>query len=156
LRAATVVAMGAPPRACGRLPAVAGHRQIEHTADVAFELWGASLGALLGEAARAVVALLTDGRTPDGDDRRDVELAAFDDADRLVRWLNEVLYLALVEGFLVNDATLEITPGGLRGQVRGRADARDAIVTEVKSATYHDLVVRNEGDRWFARVVMDV
>ena len=60
------------------------------------------------------------------------------------------------EGFLVNDATLEITPDGLRGQVRGRSNARDAIVTEVKSATYHDLVVRNDGGRWFARVVMDV
>jgi SHS2 domain-containing protein len=40
--------------------------------------------------------------------------------------------------------------------VRGCADARDAVVTEIKSATYHDLVVRNDGDRYFARVVMDV
>ena len=141
---------------CRLLPTMAGHRQIEHTADVAFELWGASFAELLAEAARAVVAVLTDGRTLAGDARRDVELAAFDDADRLVRWLNEVLYFAIVEGFLVVDATLEPTPDGLRGQVRGRSDARDAVVTEIKSATYHDLVVRNEGERWFARVVMDV
>jgi SHS2 domain-containing protein len=135
---------------------VGGHRQIEHTADLAFELWGADLVDVLREGARAVVDVLTDGKPSRGDDRRDVELAAIDDEDRLVRWLNEVLYLATVDGFLVGDADLEITADGLRGVVRGRADARDAIVTEVKSATYHDLVVRSEGDRWFARVVMDV
>ena len=135
---------------------MAGHRQIEHTADLAFELWADDFGGLLAEAARAVVAVLTDGRAPAGTDVREVELAAFDDGDRLVRWLNEVLYLAIVQGFLVNDATLAITPDGLRGQARGCSGARDAVVTEVKSATYHDLVVRNDGGRWTARVVMDV
>ncbi len=136
--------------------AVGGHRQIEHTADLAFELWGTSLGDLLREGARATVEVLVDGVLPDGDDRREVQLAAIDDEDRLVRWLNEVLYLAIVEGFLATDADLRITDTGLAGEARGHADARDRVVTEVKSATYHDLVVREEGDRWVARVVMDV
>lgn len=135
---------------------MSGHRQIEHTADLAFEIWAADFGELLSEAARAVVAVITDGHPPMGADRRDVEISAIDDEDRLVRWLNEVLYLALVDGFLVVDAALERTQAGLRGRVLGKADARDAIVTEVKSATYHDLVVRRDGDGWVARVVMDV
>lgn len=136
--------------------AVGGHRQIEHTADLAFELWGASFPDLLLEGARAVVEVLIDGELASGISRREIELAAIDDEDRMVRWLNEVLYLALVEGFLVTDAELRITAAGIEGDARGQADARDRIVTEVKSATYHDLVVREEGDRWVARVVMDV
>ena len=135
---------------------VGGHRQIEHTADLAFELWGASFSDLLVEGARAVTEVLTDTELAGGSDRREVELAALDDEDRLVRWLNEVLYLAIVEGFLVTDAQLRITTTGVGGDVQGHADARDRVVTEVKSATYHDLVVREEGDRWVARVVMDV
>lgn len=133
-----------------------GHRQIEHTADLAFEIWGADFGGLLSEAARAVIAVITDEHPPGGHDRREVELEALDDEDCLVRWLNEVLYLALVDGFLVHEAVLERTPTGLRGHVLGTADARAAIVTEVKSATYHDLVVRREGEGWISRVVMDV
>lgn len=133
-----------------------GHRQIEHTADLAFEIWAADFDELMGEAARAVVAVLTDAQPIAGVDRRDIELAAIDDEDRLVRWLNEVLYLALVDGFLVHDTVLDRTPTGLRGHVLGKADARAEIVTEVKSATYHDLVVRRDGDGWVARVVMDV
>jgi SHS2 domain-containing protein len=135
---------------------VGGHKQIEHTADVAFELWGASFSELLVEGARAVIEVLVDGELESGSDRRAVELAAIDDEDRLVRWLNEVLYFAIVEGFLVTDAQLRITATGVGGDVQGHADARDRVVTEVKSATYHDLVVREEGDRWVARVVMDV
>lgn len=135
---------------------VGGHRQVEHTADLAFELWGTSFADLLREGARAVVEVLTDAPPSAGADRRAVELAALDDEDRLVRWLNEVLYLAIVEGFLVTDADLHVTDAGLAGEVRGHADARDRIVTEVKSATYHDLVVREDGGRWVATVVMDV
>jgi SHS2 domain-containing protein len=135
---------------------VTGHRQIEHTADLAFEIWGADFGGLLSEAARAVIAVITDGNPPAGVDRRDIELDALDDEDRLVRWLNEVLYLALVDGFLVHEAALERSPTGLRGHALGKAGAGAAIVTEVKSATYHDLVVRRDGDGWIARVVMDV
>jgi SHS2 domain-containing protein len=135
---------------------VGGHRQIEHTADLAFELWGADLGELLHEGARAVVEVLTGDRPPTGEDRREIALAAVDDEDRLVRWLNEVLWLALAEGFVVTRAELRATPEGLRGQAIGSADARDSIVTEVKSATYHDLAIVREPDRLVARVVMDV
>jgi len=135
---------------------VGGHRQIEHTADLAFEIWGADLGELLQEGARAVVDVLTGERPPTGADSRDVVIDAIDDEDRLVRWLNEVIWLALGEGFVVDRAELETTPEGLRGRVFGRAGARDCIVTEVKSATYHDLSIARDGDRLVATVVMDV
>lgn len=132
-----------------------GYRQIEHTADLAFELWGADLGELLQEGARAVVDVLTDGRVPTGTDRRELEIAAFDDEDRIVRWLNEVIYLALVDGFVVTRADLECTDDGLRAVVHG-AVARDHIVTEIKSATYHDLRIGHDGDRMVATIVLDV
>jgi hypothetical protein len=38
-----------------------GHRQVEHTADVALELWGPDHAALLEQGALAVVELLTGG-----------------------------------------------------------------------------------------------
>ncbi len=134
----------------------AGARQIEHTADVALEIWGPSEAAMLEAGALAVVGLLTDGAEILGDEVRAVELEAIDAEDRLVRWLSEVLYWASVEGFIVTRAELRCGPGGVSGQAWGRESAAALLRTEIKAATYHDLEVVNESGRVLARVVLDV
>jgi SHS2 domain-containing protein len=134
----------------------AGHRAIEHTADLAFEAWGDSEARMLVEAARAVVGALTGGATIDPRASRPVALEAIDAEDRLVRWLNEVIWLATGEGFLVADATFELRGAGLHGETRGETDAHDRLVTEIKAATYHGLAITREPGRVTARFVLDV
>jgi SHS2 domain-containing protein len=133
-----------------------GHRPLDHTADLAIELWAPDEPALLVEGARALVELLTDGATVDGTTARVVALEALDAEDRLVRWLAEVLYLATTEGFLVCDAALELSGSRLRGTVRGQADAAERLVTEIKAVTYHDLRLERGPAGFRARVVFDV
>jgi SHS2 domain-containing protein len=145
--------MNRPP---SRPPAECGHRQVEHTADLAFELWGPDEASVLRQGARAVVETLTEQAAIPRADTRHVELEAFDAADRLVRWLNEVLYLATVEGFVVSDAELVLHDEGLQAELVGLADAAHLLQTEIKSATYHDLVLEHREGKVFARVVLDV
>ncbi len=133
-----------------------GHRSLEHTADLAVELWAPDEPTLLVEGARALVELLTEGAAIHATAQRAVELVALDAEDRLVRWLGEVLYLAAVEGFLVHDAVLELPDGGLRGTVRGQAHAADRLRTEIKAVTYHDLRLERGPTGVRARVVFDV
>jgi SHS2 domain-containing protein len=143
-----------------------GFQETEHTADVALDLWAEDEVALLEEAARAVVALLTEGAPLPADarvERREVSFASLDPPDRLVRWMNEVLFWALTEGLLVVDAELSLDEAG-RGQVFGAqlvarvrgVIAPEAVRVELKSATYHELElsVSEAGAR--AHVVLDV
>jgi SHS2 domain-containing protein len=144
-----------------RLPAMpsprqAGHRQIDHTADLALEIWGPDEVAVLREAARAVVGIVTEQGAVGTGERRDVELEALDGADRLVRWINEILYLATVEEFVTADASVSLHEGGLRATLVGEAKGRHLLRTEIKSATYHDLLLEQREGGIFARVVMDV
>lgn len=138
-----------------------GHRAIEHTADLAVELWAPDEPALLVEGARALVELLTEGAEVGADAEhmaeRTLELTAMDPEDRLVRWLSEVLYWATVEGFLVVDAALELLGGtGLRGRVQGQTNAEELLRTEIKAVTYHDLRLERGPAGVRARVVFDV
>jgi len=134
-----------------------GHRQIDHTADLAWALWAPSEEALLAEGARAVIAELTEGATVQRRDTRQVELQCLDAGDRLVQWLNEVAALALGAGFLTADAQIELRDGGLSATVWGEADRPDAVLHEVKSVTYHDLQIeRGQDGTWQAQVVVDV
>jgi SHS2 domain-containing protein len=133
----------------------AGYRQVEHTADLAFELWGPDQAALLDQGTRAVVEVMTGGPRPQPAQMRTIDLEVVDDEDRLVRWLNELLYLAAIDGFLVAEATFDLSDAGrLRATVRGDTDT--AVEDEIKSATYHDLVIERDGPRLRATVVLDV
>jgi SHS2 domain-containing protein len=134
-----------------------GHRQLEHTADIALELWAPTEAELLVEGARAVIELLTEGESAGERDELPVTLEAVDPEDRLVRWLNEVLVLAVTRGFLTGGAALELIGGtALRGVLRGEAHAAHRVRAELKSATYHDLELTRDARGYRARVVIDV
>jgi SHS2 domain-containing protein len=138
------------------MPGPRGHRQLEHPADLVLELWAPSEAELLVEAAQALVEILTEGATVPAESERRLTLEALDPEDRLVRWLNEVLLLATVDGFVLRDAELELRPGGLEAVVRGRAEAHELVRAEVKSATYHQLELRCRDGRFVGRVTIDV
>jgi SHS2 domain-containing protein len=134
-----------------------GHRQLDHTADLALELWGDSEEEVLVAGAEAVTEILTDGAAVADQAARDVTIAAVDPADRLVQWLNEIIVAAVVDGFLFLRAAVELDGAtGLRARVRGQTGGHARVVTELKSATYHDLALEREATGWRARVIIDV
>ncbi|MCH9680041.1 MAG: archease [Deltaproteobacteria bacterium] len=134
----------------------AGHRAIDHTADVAIELWAPDEAGLLIEGARAVIALLTEGAVLHASATRTLELSGLDPEDRLVRWLSEVLYLASSEGWLTTDADLTLTGNALRGTLHGHPQGLGLLRTEIKAVTYHDLTLVRVPGRVRAQVVLDV
>jgi SHS2 domain-containing protein len=138
-----------------------GHRQLDHTADLALEIWAPTESELLVEGARALLEVLIEGVSldvpSDPASTRTVELQALDREDRLVRWLNEILVLAVNEGFLCVEADITLEgEASLSACLRGHAEAHEAVTTELKSVTYHDLYLAREGSRWRATVVVDV
>lgn len=135
-----------------------GHRQFDHTADVALELWGPTEEAILVEGARGLVGLMTEDATLGSQDTRELTLSdCLDPVERLVQWMNEIIYLAVYERFFVTDADIELEDAGLSALLRGEQATRETLRGELKSATYHDLYFEQEEEAlWRARVVIDV
>lgn len=133
------------------------YRQVDHTADLALELSGATEEELLLAGARAVTDIMTEGAEIGSTAARVVEIDSIDAADRLVQWLNDIIVAAVTDGFLF--ASADVVLGGatrLRAEVRGEAGGGRRVVAELKSATYHDLVLERGDAGWRARVVIDV
>jgi beta-phosphoglucomutase len=135
---------------------VTGYQQLDHPADLAFRFWAPSEAELLAAGARALLDAATDGRPVAPDHAHTLRIEAVDPEDRMVRWLNEVLLLATVDGYLVAHANIELHDGGLQAELWGRRDSSELVHHELKSVTYHDLELRQEGDRVVGRVVVDV
>ena len=135
------------------------YRQLPHTADLAWRLWGASLPELFENAGRALSATLTDRRYLRRRTTREVSLTSADREALLVDWLNYLLYLFDIEGFLGRDFQVEsLTDEHLEARVTGESfdPARHPERTGVKAATYHQLNIVPVEDGWQATVVLDL
>lgn len=131
------------------------YRELEHTADLAIEVWGDDWASLLAHAAEAVFALegLPDERGEPV--LHEVAVHAPERETLLVDWLNELLFLSetLEEVYttfavrLAGDTALTATVEGYKGHPTKR---------RIKAATFYDLRVTCRPGRCEARVVFDV
>lgn len=123
----------------------------DHTGEVELVIEGSSEEEIFVDALRAYGELAADEGEPAA---RSIAVEAADRADLLVRWLEELIYLADVDGFVPERVReIEVRPGGLRAEVEGRVGSPSPLV---KAVTYHDLEFAFDGTRWHARVVLDV
>jgi SHS2 domain-containing protein len=141
------------------------YRFLDHTADVAVEVWGADEGELFREAGRALTAIYVDaegGAAVERSVERDLRLEADDGESLLIGFLNELIYLFDTEKFLCASASVaEVTTGSparLRARLAGETfdPRRHLFLTEVKAATFHGVEIREREDGVCATVVFDL
>jgi SHS2 domain-containing protein len=134
-------------------------REIDHTGDVGIEVSASSRAALFERAALGMFYVLTDPEAVTPREEVEVIVEADDEEALLVRWLSELNFLHVTEGWLFS--VFEVTEhDGLRlvAIARGtRYDAaRHTIYTEIKAVTFHGLTIERRGDAWHARVIFDM
>jgi SHS2 domain-containing protein len=131
---------------------------VDHTAELELQIRSASEAGVFTEALHALGELLAErSPEPEGEPRTarfEVAASAPDRATLLAEWLSELAYLAEGEGFIPQRAErVELSGSHLEATVAGRLSSPPHLV---KAVTYHRLEMREEGDGWRARVVLDV
>lgn len=130
----------------------------DHTADVAVEAWGESLGETVAAVADGMAAAMCES-IPEGGSRFEVEVVAEGLEAALFDYLDELIYQRDVRGVLPVDNLARVDRGGAGWAVVGSArgvpletiDAR-----EVKAVTYSEMVLEEQNEGWHAYVVFDV
>jgi SHS2 domain-containing protein len=126
---------------------------VEHTAEVELRIEAETPAAVFREAMAAFAELAGDDDEGEAEER-ELWLVASDRASLLVRWLEDLVYLADAEGFLPIDAPqLDVGGKELRARVRGHVGVPRPLV---KAVTYHGLEFRRTAGLWHAKVVFDV
>lgn len=126
----------------------------EHVGEWKVALWADTLEDLFVEAARVVSRACGPVSGPPGR-WETVSLAAQDAASLLADWMNELLGRSEVSGYAYDEVrNLRIVDARLQAEVRGRPVT--VWCSPIKAATYHDLTIEREHDRWRAAVLLDV
>jgi SHS2 domain-containing protein len=133
-------------------------RVIPHTADLGVELRAPAPARLFECAGRALFSILVEGRRG-ARPFACVRIEAADFEGLLVEWLNELLYLHTVGGWVASRFKVALQgQSSLQAQVAGERfePRRHRVRREIKAATFHGLKLRRAPDAWTARVIFDL
>lgn len=136
----------------------AGHRLVDHTADVIIEAWGPTRAACFAEALRGLVGSFTETAGVAPTRSYETSLDADDDEDLLVDLLDEVIYLLDARNVVpVGGNLTDRDSGGLdvRLELASAGDVRPAGAVP-KATTYHQLDVTHTDAGWHCRATIDV
>jgi SHS2 domain-containing protein len=132
---------------------------LEHTADTGIRVFGSTLPELFANAALAVEAIALDIDAVEPRIAYPLSAHAEDRPSLLVNWLNEIIYC--LDGLRVALARFDVetcTDTAISG--RGWGEPRDPLRHRarlvVKAATWHQLSLRQQDDRWVAEVYLDI
>jgi len=134
-------------------------RILEHTADIGFEAFGATVEEVFSNSARALVSLIVDPLSIVPCDATTIHVESSGAENLLVNWLSEILYFFDAEGRVFRDFDVQLIDGkSLTAVARGeRFDrARHQVNVQVKAITYHQLVLEQTQEGWHSRVYVDI
>lgn len=130
----------------------------EHTADVAVEAEGDTLGAVFGAVADGLAAAMCE-TIPTGGDRFSLSVTAERREAALFDYLDELIYERDVRSVLPvdNEATVTERDGEFHVDASARGVPLDRIdAREVKAVTYSEMDLAETPEGWRAYVVFDV
>lgn len=134
-------------------------RIVEHPADLGIEAEGATPGEAFSAAAEGLMSVIVDPRGVSPGETRDVDVAAVDYEQLLVRWLSEVLWLYDGAGFVPAKFEIgEIRRDRLSAKLHGEPfdPARHPARLDVKAVTYHEISVVERPGHTAVRVFLDI
>ncbi|MDD8027099.1 MAG: archease [Acidobacteriota bacterium] len=143
------------------------YRILDHAGDGKIRAFGATLEEAFGNAALAVVSLMTDRETIERRVERGVAVEGGDLGQLLVRFLNEILYLFDAQGFLpgaVENLTIEAPAASSMVRLTARLAGDDRpgryeFHGDVKAVTYNEMKIETcpcGPGPWTVQVVVDL
>ncbi len=135
------------------------YETLDHTADIAVRVRGATLPQLFEHAAFALFDTLAELDGVAESHEEHIQVAGADRAELMVTWLNQLLFLwesrlLLFKRFEVTGLTDTRLTARAWGEVYD--EARHTVLTDIKAATYHQLRVENVANGWRAQLVFDI
>lgn len=133
-------------------------RYFEHQADIGIIGEGSTLAKAFEEAAKAMFGVMADLKAIKPAKKVSIKCSAEDEETLLIEWLNELLAQKDIKDMMFSEFKVKIKEGKLVGLAYGEKlnTKKHKVKVEVKAATYSQLKVKKEKDKYIAQCVVDV
>jgi len=128
---------------------------LEHTADIKFKAYGASLEKVFENCALAVSQYISRQKVIKSKIKKKIKLEGQDSEAMLYNFLDELVFLLDAKRFVISKAKVKIKGNKLKATLYGdKASKYD--LDHIKAATYAEMYVKKTKSGWEAQAVMDV
>ncbi|MCS7122161.1 MAG: archease [Archaeoglobaceae archaeon] len=131
-------------------------RYLDHTADIAFEVWGKSFEELIENASYAFYNAFVHLDKIKEKEKKEIEVHGEEIDIVLYRWLNELLFLFDTEFFAAKNVKVYAENLKVRGELIGSRFTRELVRVEPKAITMHKFRVEKRDDEYYAFIVVDI
>ncbi|HWQ04959.1 MAG TPA: archease [Longilinea sp.] len=131
-----------------------GFRDVDHTADLALEVWAPDLSALFVQAALGMYHLMNIQLSKQPGFLHQFNLSAEDEESLLVKFLSEILFAVESKGIAFDSFSIKFA--GLSLQLTAAAKHILNQTRTIKAVTFHNLSIRHEPGRYTVTIVFDV
>ena len=138
------------------------YEYLDHTGDLGIRAYGKTLEELFTNAAQGLFESIADLDTIDAVTQIEIEVSAESLEDLMVAWLDELNFRHEVEEVFFRRVEIrEISEAPCRLVAVAYGEpvdfAKHVVYTEIKSITYHQLIVEQTPEgRWMAQVIFDL
>ena len=142
-----------------------GFKRVEHLSDTGIEFYGNKIEKLFENAAMGMFSIITDIDIVVSIDKIRISIAIDHDSldDLLILWLEKIIYhfetaSMVFAVFKVNLLKRSGQGYKLEAEIMGEKfdSNRHEIKTGIKAPTYHQLEVKNNGQKWWGMVIFDI
>jgi len=136
----------------------AGYRAIDHTADLAIEVWAPDLGSLITQAARGLIATVLDEHDLQPTLRQEITASAEEPEVLIHDILTEMLYLIEDDELIpvaVELLRFDAAEAALIVDLVPLADALPYVSGLIKAVTYHGLEIQQTESGLRTMIVFD-
>ena len=131
-----------------------GFRDVDHTADVALEVWAPDLSGLFMQAVQGMYHLMNLQFANQPGILMQFELSAPDEESLLVMFLSEVLFAVETQQVAFNPISVECSGSSL--QALATVKSIICQTRSIKAVNFHNLSIHQEPGRCTVTVVFDV
>ena len=131
-----------------------GFLEIPHSADLALQVWAASLSGLFIQAAKGMYSLLRIENHKGSEVFRKLVMQEIDFENLLVSFLNELLNDLQQNKKVYDQFRVEINHPALIGDLTGKTIS--GVGREIKAVTYHDLKIIKTKSGYQTTIVFDI
>lgn len=136
------------------------HTYLSHTADIAFDVEADSIEELFIEAFSGWLNSVVESTDLKAESVVEINLSADSLEQLLVDFLNEVNFLLTVKKILcidIENLIIDKEKLTLKAIMKTQKLNENIILKEeIKSVTYHQMVIKNQHGKYFVRVVFDI
>jgi len=142
-----------------------GFKRVDHLSDTGIEFYGNKLEKLFENAALGMFSIITDIDSVSKSDKIKVDIITDHDdlEDLLILWLEKIIYhfetASMVFAVFKVDSVKRSGQGyRLKAEMVGENfdSGRHEIKIGIKAPTYHQLKIKNIGQKWWGRVIFDI